>query len=100
MKINFRHIYQFVRARLEAFLWIGGLLLMAIMAPTNAHASLCPFSALGLGFCPGCGLGHSVSYLARGDFQASFMAHPLGMFAVAVLLWRIIQIFRKPVIYY
>ncbi len=100
MKPNARHIFQFIRSRLEAFIWIGGLVLMALMSPSNAHASLCPFSAMGLSFCPGCGLGHSISYLARGDFQASFMAHPLGMFAVTILLWRIVQIFRKPVFYY
>jgi hypothetical protein len=100
MKLNLRRVYLFFRARFEAFLWIAGLLLMAFMAPSNAHSTLCPFSALGLGFCPGCGLGHSISYLARGDFQASFMAHPLGLFAVVVLLWRIVQIFRKPVFYY
>lgn len=100
MKLDARHIFQFIRARFEAFVWIGGLMLMALMAPSDTHASLCPFSAMGLGFCPGCGLGHSISYLVRGDFQASFSAHPLGLFAVLILLWRIVQIFRKPVFYY
>ena len=73
---------------------------MAVMSPSNTHSSLCPLSAAGLDFCPGCGLGHSVSYLARGNFEASFMAHPLGMIAVLILIWRIVQIFRKPVMYY
>lgn len=100
MQLNLRHIYQFLRARLEAFIWIGGIVLMALMSPSNAHASLCPFSAMGLSFCPGCGLGHSISYLVRGDFQASFIAHPLGMFALLMLVWRTLQIFRKPVFYY
>ncbi len=95
-----RHAWQYFRAKLEAFIWIAGLILMAVMSPSNTHASLCPLSAAGLDFCPGCGLGHSVSYLARGNFEASFMAHPLGMVAVLILIWRIVQIFRKPVMYY
>ncbi|MBW6491986.1 MAG: DUF2752 domain-containing protein [Lentimicrobium sp.] len=100
MKKSLKHFWQYFRAKLEAFIWIAGLLLMAFMSPADSHASLCPLSATGIDFCPGCGLGQSVSYLARGNFEASFMAHPLGIFAVLVLLFRIIQIFRKPVFYY
>jgi hypothetical protein len=100
MKSGTRRCWQFFRARFEAFVWMTGLLLMAIMSPTNGHASLCPINASGLGFCPGCGLGHSIAWLFRGEFVQSFHAHPLGMFAVAILIWRIVVIIRKPVFYY
>lgn len=95
-----RHFWQFFRARLEAFIWIAGLLAMAFMSPENTHASLCPLKSCGFDFCPGCGLGHSVAHLARGQFESSLSAHPLGVFAVLILIKRIAEIFRKPVYYY
>jgi len=100
MKSRIRTGWQFFRARFEAFVWMAGLLLMALMSPTNGHASLCPIKATGLGFCPGCGLGHSISWLFRGGFEQSLHAHPLGMAAVVILIWRIVVIIRKPVFYY
>jgi hypothetical protein len=55
----------------------------------DTHYSLCFFKWAGISFCPGCGLGHSISWLFRGEIMASFKAHPLGIFAIAVLLHRI-----------
>jgi hypothetical protein len=60
----------------------------------DPHYSFCVFKFLGLKFCPGCGLGHSISYLFHGDIPASFSAHPLGIFAVIVLMCRIYNLFR------
>jgi len=100
MKSGARTLIQFLRSKFEAIIWITGLSLLAIMPPADSHASLCPFHALGLGFCPGCGLGHSIAWLFRGEFLQSFHAHPLGIAAVAILTWRIITIIRKPVFYY
>ncbi len=79
----------------ELSVWIIALVSMAVMEPHNDHASLCPLKTAGLSFCPGCGLGHSISYLVRGEFTASFHAHPLGWFAVAVILWRIITLIKN-----
>jgi len=85
----------------ELIFWIFALVLLAAMKPTtDPHYSFCIFKMLGLSFCPGCGLGHSISYLFHGDIQASFSAHPLGIFAVAVILTRInklmhLHIFKK-----
>ncbi len=95
-----KHAWQYFRQRLEGFVWITGLVLMAVMSPQNTHASLCPLKMVNSGFCPGCGLGHSIAWLFRGDVIQSFEAHPLGILAVAVLLWRVWAIFRKPVFYY
>ncbi|MHC1774798.1 MAG: DUF2752 domain-containing protein [Lentimicrobium sp.] len=100
MKDKVRYGFQFLRSRFEAIAWMAGLTLMAFMAPTDSHVSLCPFNATGLGFCPGCGLGHSISWLFRGEFVQSFHAHPLGIVAVAILSWRIITIIKKPVLYH
>ena len=63
---------------------------LALMPPgTDAHYSFCVFKMLGFNFCPGCGLGHSISYLFHGNLQASLNAHPLGLFAVIIILFRI-----------
>ncbi|MDD3742424.1 MAG: DUF2752 domain-containing protein [Lentimicrobiaceae bacterium] len=91
-----RKIIRIIRFRLEALVWIVALILLAFMSPENGHASLCPFNAFGLGFCPGCGLGHGIAYLFRGEFQASFYAHPLSIPAVILLIIRVVKVFKRP----
>jgi hypothetical protein len=77
----------------ELTFWITALLLLAFMNPgTEVHYSLCPFKLAGIHFCPGCGLGHSISFLFHGDFQSSLKAHPLGLFAVITIVYRIYQL--------
>lgn len=82
--------------KLEAIIWIAGLLALAINNPvSNHHFSVCPIKNLGFSFCPGCGLGESISHLFRLQFVESFSAHPLGIFAFVILFHRIIFLFRK-----
>lgn len=82
-----------IRKYFELSAWIAALVLLALMDPRGeAHYSLCIFKFLGISFCPGCGLGHSISYLFHGDIRASFTAHPLGIFALSVILWRIFRL--------
>jgi len=90
-----RGIYIFVRRHLEAFIWIAALIVLAVSSPVDTHYSLCPLHNLGFDWCPGCGLGHSISWLFRGDIEQSFHAHPLGIPALIIILLRIISIFRK-----
>ncbi|WP_276497686.1 DUF2752 domain-containing protein [Pontibacter litorisediminis] len=74
---------------LEMLLWLTGLLLLALMDPHGDHLlSFCPFSWLLENGCPGCGLGHGIAFLVRGEWQASWAAHPLAGPAVLLLLWR------------
>lgn len=69
---------------------MAALTALAVMPPgTDAHYSFCIFKLMGFKYCPGCGLGHSISYLFHGNIRASFAAHPLGIFAVAIILYRI-----------
>ncbi len=78
------------RKYFELTAWISGLVLLALMNPqTDTHYSFCLFKFIGVKYCPGCGLGHSISYLFHGNFKASFNAHPLGLFAVLVIMKRI-----------
>jgi hypothetical protein len=77
----------------ELTAWISALVLLALMDPaTNSHYSFCIFKFIGIKSCPGCGLGHSISFLFHGDLRESFSAHPLGIFAVVVILFRIYKL--------
>ena len=83
----------------EAAIWAAGLVALACTGP-NAEGlfGLCLFKAMGFSFCPGCGLGHAVAHLFRGDFMLSFQAHPLGVFAVGMLGHRIVTLSRLAVL--
>ena len=80
---------------LEAFMWIAAIIFLAFIQPAEStHFTICPLSAVGFDFCPGCGLGRSVSYLLHGDIINSFSVHPLGIFAFIVLTIRIISLLK------
>lgn len=66
MKEKVRYGFQFLKARFEAIAWIAGITLMAFMSPADSHASLCPFNAAGLAFCPRGGLGTFYSLVVQG----------------------------------
>ncbi len=75
------------------FEWIalaGGLFLLAIMSPYENGQSLCLFDLAGFEFCPGEGLGHSIAFFFRGEFQNSVQAHFMGIPAVVILSLRIL----------
>jgi Protein of unknown function (DUF2752) len=77
------------RIPLELLLWISALVYLALIDPSLQHMSLCVFRFLGLTWCPGCGIGHAISYALHGDFAASVNAHFFGIPAVIILLHRI-----------
>ncbi len=80
----------------EAVIWITGLIYLAVLdLGTNHHFTVCPIKNLGFSFCPGCGLGESISYLFKFEFIKSFYAHPLGIFALIILLNRIAFLLLK-----
>ncbi|KAB2908356.1 MAG: DUF2752 domain-containing protein [Ignavibacteriales bacterium] len=85
-----KQLLRFFRSSLfEALIWIGALIYLALYNPVQeASFSFCVLDNLGFEHCPGCGLGRSVSFLLHGDFQASWEAHKLGIFALIVLLFR------------
>jgi Protein of unknown function (DUF2752) len=90
------HIKKILLPYFELCTWIAGLFLLAIMNPAGTpHFSLCLFKWAGLSFCPGCGLGHSISWLFHGNLTQSLQAHPLGIFALAVLLLRIFTLIKN-----
>ena len=80
---------------LELSFWIISLVYLAIINPTQSHFSFCVLNQLGISWCPGCGIGNSISYLLHGDIIKSFQSHILGTFALVVIVYRIIQLIIK-----
>ena len=90
VKTAVRFVSTFPR---EAVVWAAGLLMLAFADPGDQqHVTICPVALSGVEWCPGCGLGRSVSFLFKGSVIESFNAHPLGLFAVIVLSFRIYQL--------
>ena len=90
--VNMHNLFR--RANLELYIWIAALLLLAFLNSDSNQVSLCPLKFLGFHYCPGCGLGRSISLLLRGKFVESFAMHPLGCLAVAMIGYRIVQMAR------
>ena len=77
---------------LELFFWIIALVYLAVINPAEQHFSFCIFKHLGFSWCPGCGIGHSISYLLHGSVIKSFQTHWLGTFALLIIVYRILQL--------
>jgi len=81
---------------LEGSIWVAGFVYLAFFInPGETHFTICPLAHLGINYCPGCGLGNSISYIFRGEIINSITTHPLGLFAILVLLIRIISLIKK-----
>jgi len=52
---------------------------------------------MGITWCPGCGLGHSIAFLLHGDLRNSFHAHWLGVPALIIILYRIFDLISQRV---
>jgi len=79
----------------EATVWITALFFLAIFNnPGEPHFSICPLNNMGFDFCPGCGLGTSISYFFQGEIGRSINSHPLGLFALSVIFFRIYSILK------
>jgi hypothetical protein len=76
-------------AGVEPAFWLAALVWLALIDPGGSHFTLCPLANLGITWCPGCGLGHAVSYALHGEFGNSLHAHLLGIPTVLMLLTRI-----------
>ena len=83
----------------ESIVWISGLVYLAFFSPiTQSHFTICPLANMGVDFCPGCGLGHSITLIFHGYFAESFNTHPLGFFAAAIIFYRIFTLIKTNLI--
>ncbi len=93
--MSFSNLLIFSWKSREAFIWIAALLILGFSDPGGHHYTLCPFHNLGIGFCPGCGLGRSITFFFHGMIAESFRLHPLGIPAVFLFIHRIYKVFRN-----
>jgi hypothetical protein len=89
-------IWNCVRRNFELLFWLAALAALALSNPTQPHYTLCPFKLMGITWCPGCGIGHAISFLFHANVAASWRAHWLGIPALLILVYRIIELIRKP----
>lgn len=87
-----RKTYRWFRKHTELLFWVTALVVLFFLSENIPGTSLCVFSLLGFGHCPGCGIGHSIHYVLHLKFATSFQHHPLGIFAVIVIFNRIKQL--------
>lgn len=101
---NIKSYSEFISAKLllvyklfgfEGIVWACSLIFLAfINDPNQSHFTICPFANAGLDYCFGCGLGNSVSLILHGNIPNSFDVHLLGIPALIIILFRIIQLIR------
>ncbi|NUN71414.1 MAG: DUF2752 domain-containing protein [Bacteroidetes bacterium] len=79
----------------ELMIWAAAFIYLAAIDPYHPPASFCPSVLAGLGTCPGCGLGRSVSLLLHGEITASYHAHAAGIPAAVILFYRSGHLLKK-----
>ena len=90
---------KFFRNNFELIFWVSAMVALAFRDQTKPHYTLCPLKLMGFSWCPGCGLGHSISYLFRGELLPSFRAHWLGVPAVIIIFHRMLVLFLQTAIF-
>ncbi|RZK82218.1 MAG: DUF2752 domain-containing protein [Pedobacter sp.] len=86
------------RIPLELTFWMAALVLLAITQPIEHeeihHFTLCPLANFGFKWCPGCGIGRSITQLLHGNVTASLDHHWFGIPALAIILFRIFVLIK------
>ncbi|MEX0770302.1 MAG: DUF2752 domain-containing protein [Balneolaceae bacterium] len=89
------NLHKILYKHLEWTILLGGMILLAWMDPyANNGFSLCLLDAFNI-YCPGDGLGHSISFIFRGLWLEAWQSHPAGFLAVIVITWRIYHLTFK-----
>lgn len=91
----FKEIFYGITRNAELIFWPGALLLLFFMTPAETPYSFCAVKWLGIPFCPGCGIGHSIHYALHLQFSSSIAEHYFGIPAVLIILHRIYHLIKK-----
>ena len=91
-----KKVFSYLRiVGLETLIWISALVYLGFFNdPFHQHFTICPLSNAGFEYCPGCGLGNSISLILNGYFVESFNAHILGIPAVVIIIFRIFSLIK------
>jgi len=83
----------------ELLFWVAALLMLAIAEPElhsqAHHFTICPLANLGISWCPGCGIGRSITQLLHGNFEESFAHHWFGVPALIIISTRVWSLSRQ-----
>ncbi len=82
---------RFTKQYIEPIIWTSALVLLFFMNTDAGGTSLCLAKAIGIGWCPGCGLGHAIHDALHLNFRASVQQHILGIPATILLGYQIIK---------
>jgi hypothetical protein len=98
LKFKTKRMKWLSRVPLELILWIVALTLLGSAAPVDHnyghHFTFCPLANLGIQWCPGCGLGRSITHVLHGNVSESLRYHWLGIPAVLIIGYRIVTLSR------
>lgn len=76
----------------------GGLLLAASFDPySSSEFTWCLLEWIGIPWCPGEGLGHSIAFMARGDIHNSLSSNLMGLPAIIIIGSRTVFLIRNRV---
>lgn len=77
---------------MELCFWITAIVLLFFLNTERAADSFCFFRWIGINWCPGCGIGHSMHAVLNFQFYKAFQYHPLGIVAVLIIFHRMTQL--------
>lgn len=93
LKFNSAKCHWMSRIPLELVCWTVALIGFALAEPIypqqENHFSFCPLAAAGIDWCPGCGLGRSMTLFLHGKWAYGYQQHWLGGPAVLLITGRI-----------
>ncbi|WP_299512729.1 DUF2752 domain-containing protein [Mucilaginibacter sp.] len=81
---------KFLKRNFELIFWVTAIIALAVADPSvEPQYPLCPLKLMGITWCPGCGIGHAISWLIHGNLANSWRAHWLGVPALILITYRI-----------
>jgi hypothetical protein len=89
-------LIKFLKTNFELIFWVAAIIALAVTNPSlESQYTLCPLKLMGITWCPGCGIGHAISWLLHGDLAQSWQAHWLGVPALIIITYRIYVLGRR-----
>jgi len=83
-------LIRFLKTNFELIFWVAAIIALAVADPfIESQYTLCPLKLMGITWCPGCGIGHAISWLLHGNLVKSWHAHWLGVPALGIIGYRI-----------
>jgi hypothetical protein len=88
-------LIKFLKRNFELIFWVAAIIALAVANPSiQSQYTLCPLKLMGIAWCPGCGIGHAISWLLHGNLAKSWQAHWLGVPALVLITLRIFTLGR------